>query len=96
MAALIGSALFENAINWYAPYWLRFCRGVAGPKSSEDFERSITHFLRSWEALRHGKDNSRGLSCGNTLNIHQDILKSGNLLDKRGFVDSEFATTVGD
>ena len=34
------------------------------------------------------------LSCGSTLNIHQDGLKSGNLLHKQGFVDSQFGTTV--
>ena len=36
---------------------------------------------------------SRGLSCS-TLNIRQDFLKSGNLLHKLGFVDSQFGITV--
>ena len=33
-------------------------------------------------------------SCGSSHNIHQFISKSKNLLHKRGFVDSLFATTV--
>ena len=33
-------------------------------------------------------------TCGSTLNIHQDVLNSGNLLHKRDFVDSQFGTTV--
>ena len=36
----------------------------------------------------------RGQICGNTLNIYQDILKSGNLLHKQGFVDSQSSSTV--
>ena len=44
--------------------------------------------------LRYGKDDSRGLSCGSTLNIRQDVLKSGNLLHKQGIVDSQFGTTI--
>ena len=46
------------------------------------------------KALRYNKDDSRGQSCGSTFNIHQDGLKSGNLLHKRGFVDSQFGATV--
>ena len=46
-------------------------------------------YSSSFEALRYGKDESRGQSCGSPLNIHQDILKSGNLLHKQGFVDSQ-------
>ena len=30
----------------------------------------------------------------NTPNIHQDVLKSGNLLHRWGFIDSQFGTTV--
>ena len=52
------------------------------------------HTIPPWKALRYGKYNSRGISCGSTLNIYQDILKSGNLLHKQGFVDSQFGTTV--
>ena len=52
------------------------------------------HKVVHWEALRYCKDDSREQSCGSTLNIHQDDLKSGNLLYKRGFVDSQFGTTV--
>ena len=36
----------------------------------------------------------RGQSCVSTLNIHQNVLKNGNLLHKQGFVDSQFVTTV--
>ena len=46
------------------------------------------------KALRYGKDDSRGQSCGSTLNIHQDVLKSGNLLYKWGFFDSQFGITI--
>ena len=52
------------------------------------------HTAPHWKALRFGKDNSRWQSFGSTLNIHQDVLKSGNLLHKRAFVDSQFGTTV--
>ena len=52
------------------------------------------HIVHQWKALRYSKDDSRGLSCGSTLNIHQNLLKSGNLLHKQGFVDSQFCTTV--
>ena len=52
------------------------------------------HIVHHWKAVRYSKDDSRGLSCGSTLNIHQDLLKSGNLLHKQGFVDSQFCTTV--
>ena len=34
------------------------------------------------------------LSSGSTLNIHQGVLKSANLLHKQGFVDSQMKTTV--
>ena len=33
-------------------------------------------------------------SCGSTLNINQDVLKKGNLLHKRDFVDSQSSSTV--
>ena len=51
-------------------------------------------YSTSLKALRYGKDDSRGQTCGSTLNIHQDVLKSGNLQHKQGFVDSQFGTTV--
>ena len=47
-----------------------------------------------WKALRCGKDDSRELSCGSTLNIHQDVLKSGNILYRRGFVDYQSSSIV--
>ena len=40
--------------------------------------------MPQWKALRYGKDDSREQSCGSTFIIHQDILKSENLLHKRG------------
>ena len=52
------------------------------------------HTVPHWKALIHGKDYSRGQSCGSTLNIYQEFLKSENLLHKWGFVDSEFGTNV--
>ena len=52
------------------------------------------HTLTHWKALRYSKDDLRGLNCGSTINIHQEVLKNGNLLHKRTFVDSQFGTTV--
>ena len=52
------------------------------------------HTVPHWKALGSGKHEASGLSCGSTLNIHQDILKRRNLLHKWGFVDSQFGTTV--
>ena len=52
------------------------------------------HTVPHWKALRYGKADLRGLSCGSTLKIYQDVLKSGSLLHKQGFVDSQFGTTV--
>ena len=53
-----------------------------------------SHTVPHWKALRYGKDDSRGLSCGSNPNIQRDVMKSGNLLHKWGFVDSQFDTTV--
>ena len=33
------------------------------------------------------------MSCGSTLNICQDVLKSASLLQKQGFVDSQMHTS---
>ena len=52
------------------------------------------HTIRHLKALRCGKDDSRGLSCGSTFNICQDFLKHENLLHEQGFVDSQMKTTV--
>ena len=52
------------------------------------------HTVPHWKALRYGNDESRGISYNSTLNICQDVLKSGNLLHKRGFDDSQSHTTV--
>ena len=53
-----------------------------------------SYTVSHWKALRYDKDDSRGQSCGSTLNIHQDVLKSRNLLHKLGFVDYQYGTTV--
>ena len=47
-----------------------------------------------WKALRYGKDDSRGLSCGSTLNIYLGVLKICNLLDKWSFVDSQSSSIL--
>ena len=46
------------------------------------------------KALRYGKYETRGLGCGSTSNICQDVLKSVNLLDEQQFVDSQLVGTV--
>ena len=52
------------------------------------------HAITYWKALRCGKYETRGLNCGSTLSICQDVLKSDNLLHKLGFVDSLMHTIV--
>ena len=52
------------------------------------------HALAHLKALSIIKYEPRGLSCGSTLNICQDILKSGNLPHKWGFGDSQTHTNV--
>ena len=52
------------------------------------------HKVPHLKALRCGKDQSRELGYDSTLSICQDVLKSGNLLHKLGFVDSLMHTTV--
>ena len=52
------------------------------------------HTIPCLKALRCGEYESRGLSCGSILSICQDVLKSGNSLHKRTFVDSQAVTTV--
>ena len=47
------------------------------------------------EAFRHGKYETKGLSCSITSSICQDVLKSDNLLHKQGFVYFKMKTTVG-
>ena len=50
------------------------------------------HSVPQWKALRCGKYEPRGLSCGSTFNICQDVLKSANLIHKQGFVNSQMQT----
>ena len=50
--------------------------------------------LPHWKALRCGKYETRGLSCGSTSNICQDVLKSNNSLHKTGIVNSRSQITV--
>ena len=40
------------------------------------------HTASHLKALRYGKYETRGLSCGSTSSICQEILKSDNLLHK--------------
>ena len=58
------------------------------------YYRGIWSTVPHWKALRYGKDGTRGLSCGSTSNICQDVLKSANLLHKQCFVDSQTQTTL--
>ena len=51
--------------------------------------------VQQLKALRYGKDDSRGQNCGSTLKIYQGVLKSGNLLYKRGSADSQFGPSAG-
>ena len=52
------------------------------------------HTAPHFKAIRRGKNEVIGLSCGNTSSIFQDIMKSECLLHKWGLVDSQFGTTV--
>ena len=47
-----------------------------------------------WKALSNGKYEPRVLCCGSTLNICQDVLRSGNLLHTQGFVLFPMVSTV--
>ena len=53
--------------------------------------RTVPHL----KGLRYSIYETRGLICGSTSSIGQDILKNGNLLHKWDFVDSQSVTTVG-
>ena len=59
-------------------------------KPLEVWGRTVPH----WKALRCGKGQTRGLSCGNTFIVGQAFLKSAYLLHKQGFVDSQMVATV--
>ena len=52
------------------------------------------HTVPHLKALRYGIYEGKGLSCGRTLRISQNVMKSDNLQHKRGFVDSPLQTTV--
>ena len=52
------------------------------------------HAVPHWKALRYGKYGLRNLGCGSTFSICQDVLKSDNLLHKRGLVDYQMVATV--
>ena len=47
------------------------------------------HKVPHLKALRYGRYETRGLSCSSTSSICQDILKTVNSLNKRGFIDSQ-------
>ena len=57
-------------------------------------DTSTSQTVHHWTALRHGKYESKGFICGGTYSIGQDVLKSGNLLHKWGFVDSQSVIPV--
>ena len=46
------------------------------------------------KALKYGKYETRWLSCGSTSSICQEVLKSGNLLHKQGFVETQSLLNV--
>ena len=51
--------------------------------------------MPNWKALIYGKwYEPREQSCGSNLNICQAVLKSDNLLNKRGFVKTQLLRTV--
>ena len=52
------------------------------------------HTVPHWKTLRYGKDGSREFGCGSNSSICQDVLKSVNLLHKRGFVYLQMKTNV--
>ena len=54
----------------------------------------LGHTAPNWKALTCGKYVTRGLSYDSTLIICHDVLKSGNILHKRGFVDSQTVNIV--
>ena len=49
-----------------------------------------------WKALSYGDNEFRGLSCRRNSRICQDILKSGNLLHKQGFVETQSLRNVNE
>ena len=51
------------------------------------------HTVAHQKALSSGKREPRGLSCSGTLNICRRLLKSVNLLYKRGFVKAQWLHT---
>ena len=52
------------------------------------------HTVPYLKGLRYGKDESRGISCGCTSSICQDVMKRDTLLRNQGFVDSLLQTTL--
>ena len=49
----------------------------------------MTLYLKEYQKYdmsKYGKDDFKGISCGNTLNNHQDVFKSANLLHKLGLI----------
>ena len=54
----------------------------------------LGHTLPHSKVLRYGKDDLRGLSCGSTSSICEDVLKSDNLLHKQAFVKTQSLRTA--
>ena len=55
-------------------------------------EKAYTAFY--WKALSVDTYEPRGLSCGSTLNICQEIMNCANSLHKRGFLNSQMMTNL--
>ena len=51
------------------------------------------HTVPHLKALRYGKDDSKGQSCGSTFNICQGILKIEDLLHEKGLVETQLLRT---
>ena len=52
------------------------------------------HTVPHLKALRYGKDDSKGLSCGSIFDFIQGILKIEDLLHKQGLVETQLLRTV--
>ena len=59
-----------------------------------DTPLGIGSYSTSLDSYQIWQNELRGLSCGSTLNIHQDILKDGNFLHTQGFADSQSSSVV--
>ena len=66
-------------------------------KGSQKYDKSkmkVLLLLSEFRSFNFDLSYFLRLSCDSALNIHEDVLKSGNLLYKWGFGDSQSSTTV--